>query len=205
MIAGMESDARAEAEQIVNEAEVKAAEKIKYANQKVEAVLKEARTKADDQAESVKRKIVSGVELEAKRKSLYLQGLVIQDIMKRVERQLAGAIDTKEYKSALRDWTAEAAMGLDCEAATVNASQNERAFIDADFLTKAAKEVKQKTGRRMSLSLSEDEPLAAQGVVVTAADGRTAYNNQVKTRIRRKQQQIQALIHDTMFAEKQEE
>ena len=41
--------------------------------------------------------------------------------------------------------------------------------------------------------------LQAQGVVLTAADGRTAFNNQVPTRMLRRQREIRKLIYDVLF------
>jgi len=55
------------------------------------------------------------------------------------------------------------------------------------------------------LILSEEEPLKSQGVVLTAADGRTAFNNQVKTRILRHKREIQTLIYNALFTDDQKE
>ena len=55
------------------------------------------------------------------------------------------------------------------------------------------------------ISLRDANPLKRQGVVVTAADGRTAYNNQVTTRIQRKEREIRMLIYDKLFADDRKE
>ena len=55
----------------------------------------------------------------------------------------------------------------------------------------------------MTIQLNEEHALLSQGVVLTANNGRVAYNNQVKTRLLRRQQDIQRLIHDRLFAEEQ--
>jgi vacuolar-type H+-ATPase subunit E/Vma4 len=47
--------------------------------------------------------------------------------------------------------------------------------------------------------------LQSQGVVLTAADGRTAFNNQVKTRMLRNRREIQTLIYNTLFTDDQKE
>jgi vacuolar-type H+-ATPase subunit E/Vma4 len=57
----------------------------------------------------------------------------------------------------------------------------------------------------MTLTLSDTPPLKSQGVVLTAADGRTAFNNQVKTRMLRKQREIRMLIYNALFTDKQKE
>ena len=64
LISGIETDARAEQEKIINEAQTKAAEKKKYSEKKIESLLDEAQTKAKEQAEAAKKKIISTAERE---------------------------------------------------------------------------------------------------------------------------------------------
>ena len=69
----------------------------------------------------------------------------------------------------------------------------------------AAQRAAERTGKPVDLTLSEARPLKSQGVVLTAADGRTAFNNQVRTRMMRKQREIRTLIYNTLFADKQKD
>src|SRR4030042_1900280 len=61
IISGIEADARAEEQQIIKEAENQAAEKRKYTEKKVESLLSDARKEALQQAEAVKKKMISGI------------------------------------------------------------------------------------------------------------------------------------------------
>ncbi len=88
LIFGIETDASAEVEKIIREAENQAAEKRKYSEKKIESILNEARNKAEEQAETVKKKIISSVELEVKRHSMLVRDAVMQDIKGRVEKKL---------------------------------------------------------------------------------------------------------------------
>ena len=47
--------------------------------------------------------------------------------------------------------------------------------------------------------------LKGQGVVLTTMDGRMAFNNQIRTRMLRKQRQIQKQVYDRLFAGDREE
>ena len=129
----------------------------------------------------------------------------MQDIADRVKQKLARMKGESKYKSVLVDWITEAAIGLDAESAQINASQKERELVDPELLAKVAKRISEHTGRQMALCLSDAEPLNAQGVVLTAADGRTAFNNQVATRMLRRQREIQTLIYNALFADDQKE
>ncbi len=205
LISGIEADARAEEQRLLADAQAQAAEKKKYAQQRIDSILDEARSKAAEQVESIKRKAISGVELEIKRRSLQVRDSLIQDLTDRVEQRLAAMIDGPDYRTVLTNWIVEAAIGLDAEAATVNASQRERPLIDTAMLEQARQAVLSKTGKHVTLTLSDAPPLKGQGVVLTSHDGRMAFNNQVRTRMLRKQRQMHRLIYDGLFESPREE
>ena len=205
LISGLETEARIEEEEIIREAENRAAEKRKYSEKKIEALLNDARKEAQKQAEAVKRKILSAVELELKRHSLSVRSAVMQDIMNRVENKLASMTGDANYRSVLINWIAEAFIGLDMESAEVNASEKERALINDQLLLEVRERIHMRTDKQAELKLSDVEPLKSQGVVLTAADGRTAFNNQVKTRMLRNQREIRTLIYNTLFTDNKKE
>ncbi len=205
LISGIEADARAEEEKIIKEAQAQAAEKKKYGEKKIESILTEARARAKEQADAAKKQIVSLADREVKRRSMHIQDVVMQDIMHRVEKRLASMIGDEGYRSILIGWLTEAAVGLDAEAATVNATEQELKIIDDAVLSEVAERYHNQTGKHVTLTLSEDSPLKSQGIILTAADGRTAFNNQVKTRMLRYKRQIQMMIQDTLFADDKKE
>jgi len=205
LISGIESDARIEEEEIIKEAEKQAAEKRKYSEKKFEALLNDARSEAQRQAEAVKKKILSAVDLELKRNSMSVRSDLIQEIMNRVENKLASMAGDENYRSVLINWIAEAFIGLGAEAAQINASQKERALIDDQLLSKVKEKIHMQTNKQAQLKLSDAEPLKYQGVVLTADDGRTAFNNQVKTRMLRNQREIRTLIYNAILADNRKE
>ena len=205
LILGIETDARAEEEKIIKEAENQAAEKRKYAEKKVESLLNDARKKAEEQAEAAKKKIISAAEREVKRCAMRVRDAVMQKIMDRAEKKLSSMTGDENYRSVLVNWITEAAVGLGVESARINVSEKERALIDGHMLSEIARRIQKQTGRQTSLTLSDEKPLQSQGVVLTAADGRTAFNNQVRTRMLRKQREIRMLIYNTLFNYDQKE
>ena len=205
MIAGIEEDARREEERVIADAETQVAEKAKYAEKKVASLLNDARQKADEEVASLRHKAVSSAEREIRRRLLQSRDALVQHIMGRVEDRLTAMAGTPEYRSVLIAWIAEAAVGLDAEIAYVNASEAERASIDDGLLWEARERVKSRTGKDVTLTVSDTPPLELQGVLLTTADGHIAFNNQVRTRISRKRREIQTLIYDAVFAAGQEE
>lgn len=205
MIAGISEDARSEEERLLAEARTLAAEKRKYGQKKAEAILKDAREKAEEEAEVARRKVAAGIELEIKRRSLQVRYTMIKSIMAEVAKRLLAMVGTPDYRAVLIDWITEACLGLQTETAQVNASEAERAYIDASLLAEVQKNVTALSGGKMTLTVSEAKPLDAQGVVVTTADGRVAFNNQVPTRMARRQREIQMLIYNAVFSDGREE
>ncbi len=205
LISGIETDARAEEEKIIKEAEILAAEKRKYSEKKVESLLNDARKKAEEQAETAKEKIISAAEREVTRRSMRVRDAVMQDIMDRAEKKLSSMTGDENYRSVLVNWITEAAVGLGAESARINASEEERALINDHLLSEIARKIQKQTGRQTSLTLSDAKPLQSQGIVLTAADGRTAFNNQVRTRMLRKQREIRMLIYNTLFTDNKKE
>lgn len=200
IISGIEADARAEEQQIIQEAERQAAEKREYNEKKIESVLNDAHDEARQKAEAIKKKMISGVQLELKRRSMSIRDGVMRDIMDKVEKKLNSMCCDAGYRSILVSWITEAAIGLDAESAQINASEKELVFIDEKLISEVTEKVRTKTGRQITLQLSEELPLKSQGVVLTSADGRTAFNNQVKTRMLRKEREIRMAIYNTLFA-----
>jgi len=205
LIEGIQTDAQAQKDKIVEQATTQADEKKKYAQKKVESILKDAQARGQEQAEAIKRKALSQVELEIKRQALRFRDTLIQDVMTQVEEKLSVMVKQKDYPAILVDWITEAALGLEVDEAQINASRAERPLITDTLLAQVTQKLKQGGAKTMRLTLSDAPPLDSQGVLLTAAHGRVAFNNQVKTRILRNQRQIHQLIYEAVFAAKQED
>jgi vacuolar-type H+-ATPase subunit E/Vma4 len=205
LISGIEADARFEEERLVKEAETQAAEKIKYARKKADSLLDEARDKATAQGERIQQKAISEAEREIKRQALRMRDTLMQDVVTRTREKLNAMIGDPDYRMILANWITEAAIGLSADAARINASAPELPLIDESLLADVRQRVSDRTGKPIFLTVSDAGPLESQGVVLTTMDGRMAFNNQVTTRISRKQREIQMLIYDAVFTGSQEE
>ncbi len=199
LISGIEKDARKRAEEIIGEARKRAEEKIRFAKQKVKSILDEADARAKEQSESVRKKVLGGMSLEAKRRSMKLRDSVLQAVIARAREKLNALVQKPDYKNILKDWIVEAALGLGTDRAVVHTTEVEKKMIDAKLLYAAENEVKKITGRPVSISLPDGPPLSGQGVLLSSSDGKTAFNNQVSTRLLRKQRDIQIQLYKLLF------
>ena len=199
LIAGIAQDAAAEAEKIIAEADKAAAERVRAVAEQAKAVVQQAESKAEEQAERIRTQSASSLRMERRRIALKLRELAVQEALSRVRQQLAGMIGTTEYREVLLAWIVEGAIGLGMAQAAVNASTPERKQIDKKLLQDAESKVKELTGRKVSLTLADGDPLIPQGVVLKAADGRVEFNNQVTTGLLRRQSEIRKAIQDILW------
>jgi len=68
------------------------------------------------------------------------------------------------------------------------------------FLKETEKKYNALTGGNIRLKKTDKNPLFAQGIVLSSTDNRTAFNNQVPTRLMRYQTQIRKIIYKEYFA-----
>lgn len=204
IISGIEADALAEERQIIKDAETQAAEKKAYTQKKIESILNEAQKEGMEQSEKLKKKILSSVQLEVRRSSLNVRGQVLKEVLSRVEQKFQSLIHDNCYKSILTSWITEAAIGLDAVSAKISASEDELPMINFDLISEVTEKVREKTGKHIVLQLSKGPAWDSQGIVLTSDDGRTAYNNQVRTRMLRKERDIRMSIYNALFTDRKE-
>jgi len=201
LISGIEKDARLEAETIVAEAEKQVEERRKNISKQIQSIHDEAEKKAAEQAKAIKKKVLAGVDVDVKRRTIRLRDEIMKDMLRGVEKELHALVNKKAYRAILQNWIVEAAVGLGVELAEVNASRDELKYIDKKFIGETETRVQKILCYSVTLKVSKEHPLRAQGVILTAKNGRTAYNNQTYTRLLRKQREIRKHIYDNLFTE----
>ena len=198
LIDGIAQDAAREVERILAEAERAAADRRKAAEDQARALMQQGESKAEDQAEHLRTQSASSLRMERRRRQLKLQEQAVQEVLKRVRQRLVDAVGSPEYREVMLAWIVEATIGLGAPEATVNASAAERKQIDRRLLQDAQSKVSELSGRKVSLKPSDGDPLIPQGIVLRGADGRVEFNNQVATRLLRRQSEIRKTIQDIM-------
>ena len=201
LVSGMEQEAQQEADKVIAGAQKEAERKILYTERQVESILNEAAKRAEAQAEKIRQQALSGVAVEAKRRSMNIQEDMHREVLHRAVSKLEMLADIYGYREVLNGYIVEAAVGLDVSAARVNASEHERSMITKELLVEAEKRVKRVTGKNVRLTLSGEPPLKKQGVVLTSEDNRTAYDNRIDTRLIRKSEEIRQYIHERLFGD----
>ena len=197
LLAGIRDDARQEAEAIIEKARIAAERRRDAATQQVERITKEAEDQLRGRIEIIQRNCDSNIGVATRRISLQMRNELLQTVTDSVQVELNNMVKLSEYRRVLSGWIVEAVLGLGAVSeALVNASASELPLIDSKLLREAEGEVKEICGRSVTLKKSDGAPLSAQGVVITSQDGRVAFNNQVRTRLLRRQTEISRLIHN---------
>jgi len=194
------SEAETEADQVRSESEQEIASRRESAKSRVARIKQDAEKRAAEQAKSIIARMDSRIASMQRRNRLELQAKAYRMVTREVRKRLWDMTGTPEYRDILAGWIAEAAIGLNTSSASVRSSRDEQK-IAAAVMEDASREAEQITGDAVTLTQSSDAPLSGQGVSLTAADGRTAFNNQVDTRLIRYESEIRKIIYNSLFRE----
>jgi vacuolar-type H+-ATPase subunit E/Vma4 len=183
-------DADEEARRIREEAAARIEERLRQHKRQLEEIEAEAARNAAAQKAAVEKTFKAALAIDLKRIMLHARDRVFKRILEGVEKKMAERVSTPEYRALL--------LGLVADEAEVNASPDELRLIDAAFLKEARDKVKELVLRKVTVTRSASTPLLLQGIVMSSADGRTAYNNQIRTRLLRNQSAIRKLIYERL-------
>ena len=196
---GIIEDAKRQAEEILNDAEKQAEEKIRFAKKQAESIIKEAEQKAEAQISTLKKRYESFIELEKKKRKIKLRENVFNMVIDGVRKRLKSLIEKPEYRGILKNWMIEASVGLGEKEGIIRTSRDEHRIIDESLIKEVEGELKSKYGLKIKLQLDRENFLQNQGVMIFSKDGKKAFNNEVSTRILRKQRKIQQIIYDYLL------
>jgi len=199
LISGIIGEAEKEAGRIISEAEQKAKERLESAKKRAERINEEARARAAEGSERVKKSVLSGVEVEVKRREMSVREKVMTQILDRVRKRLSDLTESPEYRKLLLGWIVEAAIGLGADSLLVNGSEAERKLMDERMLGESMKEAEKLTGRPVRIGLADGPALSSQGVAARSMDGRIEFNNGITSRLQRKRRVIRTLLYERLF------
>ncbi len=200
LISGISNDARQEAQRIIEDAEKTASDKQMSKDMQINAITKDTDKKIAQQVGVIEKNSISAISVERKRVALKIREKIINNVIDRVREKIRDKADSPAYPEIIRSWILEAAIGLGEEEAIVNGSVKELEIMTENYLRETEKKYHVLTGGKIKLIKSDKNPLFAQGVVLSSRNNKTAFNNQVPTRLLRYQAEIRKAIHRDFFA-----
>jgi vacuolar-type H+-ATPase subunit E/Vma4 len=198
IIDGIVAEAERQAEDMLREAESAAADRMDSARARADRVTLEEEKKNSEHIARIGKEAAIRLSAAKRRLGLEMKESVYREIIDRCLLAFASLVDDERYEGVVREWVVEAAAGLQAEAAQVSTSEMERDIVRS-ILRKAEEDAKTAGEHQTHLTLSDGPPLTKQGIVLTAQDGKTAYNNQVHSRLERYKADIRRLVHQRLF------
>ncbi len=198
ILLGISTDAEAQANKLISDARDAASQRLEAVRRQAARIVAEAEEKTSKQISVIERETSTRVKAAKRRMQLEMKEKAYQAVIARCIEELKCLINSEEYGKILENWIVQAAAGLRAESTVVNCSALERDAVRA-VLKSAEAAARAAAGQPIALTLSDDPPLAGQGIVVTSSDGRIAFNNQIESRLFRFQTEIWKLIHDRLF------
>jgi vacuolar-type H+-ATPase subunit E/Vma4 len=200
LISGIGDDAKQEAARIIEDAKKTVSDKQMSKEMQINSIKKDTDKKIEQQLAFIEKNKLSAISVEQKRIELKVREKIVSNVTGKVKAKIAEKADDPSYPDILKGWILEAAIGLGEEEAIINGSPKELKIMTDSFIGDVAKKYNALTGRNVILKKAEKNPLFAQGIVLSSKDNRTAFNNQVPTRLMRYQTEVMKMIYKEFFA-----
>jgi vacuolar-type H+-ATPase subunit E/Vma4 len=193
LLSEITKQSRKEIKEIKDQAEKERQDTISKARRQGEKITSEIRQKTEQQGDELKKKILSNVHLEIKKRNLENQEKLISRLSTELRKKLDEFRHADHYKQILKEWIREGASVIDKKDLILTVGKIERNFINKNFLQDVVDKIKDQKGNVQTCKLN-DTVLDEGGVIVSDAEGKIRFNNSFSARIQRKQDEIRLLI-----------
>ena len=192
-------DAEGEAKKILENAQRVAGERQKSARTEVERYRRELDKKTRDQAEKIKKRILSSLNLESKKIFLKGKGDLVAEGIARLRQKFDEFTRSESYRDFLKELIVEGVSALPGYEFTVEVSEANSGRADNEMLKEIETEFAEKDGRAISLHLADGKLTDTAGVKIYTADGRTLYDNTVVSIFNRYKEDLRLFMHKELF------
>lgn len=199
------SQARAEAEDIREKNTESLKRRRQSLEQQVARIQKDAEERTEEQVSRLRTQWQRNQALEERRIQLELQERLVRVVTEGAQNEISEMRGSDRYRSVLKDWTVEAVVGLGVKEAVVRCAPEDAGTLDR-ILPEVREAVAGLTDTQPDMSIAENKlPSGSVGVVVVDAEGRQAFSNRLKDRVRRSVNDIRRIVVEELFGEDQHE
>lgn len=184
------SQARAEAEEMVDEAQAQAEDLVHEAERKVESDQAGILERAHQEAETIRAEAVGEMEIAAHQLQLKKREQLIDRVFQDARDQLPSIMEQPDYSAVVHRLAREGLEHLGADEAVIRFDAHTREKV-GDGLEELLRTLEDDLGVELSLG----EPLRRIGVVVTTADGHRRYDNSLESRLRRMEPNLRAPVY----------
>jgi len=181
----IQNQSQREAEMILSQADKEAKQILDAARSEAERIRGDIIGKAENQAATIRKKILSGVHLEVKRQTLRVREELLAKIFNGVEERLHAFRKTEGYTDYLQKLVIEGILALDTDTIQILSGDVEKKLLSHEgVITKIENNVRERIGRKIKLNLSK-RVLPEGGVVLVSSDERMLFDNRFPARMKR--------------------
>jgi len=196
-------DVEKQVRHLIEEAEKRAESKSRQTDEQIEKLYAQAEIRKKEEQEKADRRHRQNLKVALRREELRIRENWNKRLLDQAEEKVLEIRKTDAYSWVLKDWVLEAVLGLSVAEVEINGAPRERELLTPEFLSEQEKELLKKWNLKVKIHLADDKALSLPGIMVKEKQGRLVFNNQLKTRILRKQSELRQRIYHRLFEDKQ--
>jgi len=186
------SEARAEAEELRKEAELKA-----------DAEAEDTLNRGTQEAKREKQRIIADARLKAKRKKMSMQAQLMEESFEQATTYLQelfskGKDAEYNYDTIITSFIKEAAEIIGGQSLQLSFNESDKKKFEP-LLTRISENVSQSLGTKVTLTVSEKTISALGGVNVKGEDGMVGVDNTIESRLSRFNEGLKAEVTRILF------
>lgn len=188
------ADAKLKADEIITEADGRAQQIVKQVQEQAQRDVDEILANARLEAEAIRRGILSSKVRANRLRILDEKNRIVQDVMRSVEDRLSTVAASSQFQGTVKRLVAEAVEAIGIDEPVINVGFKDVHKKDLDDLGSVLP--------KGSKFVVQDRPIdGLGGVVATDPEGRVVFNNSLKSRMERLDNQLLTLISSTIFGQ----
>jgi vacuolar-type H+-ATPase subunit E/Vma4 len=190
----MQTEARAEAEQIMADVEAKAEAIRQRAQEQAAAERKEILERASGEAERIRSQAIATTQLKARTLQLERREKLLDSVFEATRQQLPAVQQWTDYDQIVRHLLREALIHLEADTAQIRADEQTRILLTDQVLGGVSKE--------LGVQVQLGTPLKqGTGMIVETVDGHRQYDNTLETRLSRLQDALRSPVYHLLLGE----
>ena len=188
------SDAKHKADETIKDYQAKSQQILEEAKQRAQREFEDIIAKANVEAESIRRSILSSKVRVNRLRILEEKNRIVEDIIHSVEDRLSSISKSEQFEETAQRFVTEAVKAVDSDQPIVRIGFRDVSKKNLDGVSR----VLPKGGK---LVIDEKPIDVLGGVVATDPEGKVVFNNTFKSRLERLDNQLLTLISSTVFGE----
>ena len=190
----VQSEARADAEQLLTDAKAKADAIRQRAQEQAQAERQKILERAQREAEHVRSQCLAAAGLQAQRHRLERREKLLDKVFDTARQRMPTIQQWTDYDQIVREWIREAVTYLGSSAARLRADANTHTILTESALTELSEE--------LSVELRLEEPMEhGLGIVAETMDGHLRYENTLEARLERLQDKLRGPVYRLLMGE----